>query len=129
MSHFTGYLGSPCSLESPFVRKLYMVDCERSFPDRNAIRIGCSCKHSSPFLKVTRVASQRVKFQDRGKMMFPHRDLLPFCRDCSLGIKTYLNPSMYSSLGRNFLQVSTHGTTLKLITLTAFCTVAIQVLY
>ena len=46
-----------------------------------------------------------VKFQDRGKMMFPHRDLLPFCRECSLGIKTYLNPSMYNSLGRKVMQV------------------------
>ena len=49
-----------------------------------------------------------VKFQDRGKMMFPHRDLLPFCRDCSLAIKTYLNPSMYNSLGRTVMQVSVH---------------------
>lgn len=43
-----------------------------------------------------------VKFQDRGKMMFPHR----FCRECSLGIRTYLNPSMYNSLGRKVMQVS-----------------------
>jgi len=49
-----------------------------------------------------------LKFQDRGKMMFPHKDLLPFCRDCSLGIKTYLNPSMYNSLGRKVMQVSMH---------------------
>lgn len=46
-----------------------------------------------------------LKFQDRGKMMFPHRDLLPFCRECSLVIKTYLNPSMYTSIGRNVMQV------------------------
>ncbi len=50
-----------------------------------------------------------LKFQDRGKMMFPHRDLLPFCRDCSLGIKTYLNPSMYNSLGRKVMQVSIYA--------------------
>ena len=47
-----------------------------------------------------------VKFQDRGKMMFPHRKLLPFCRVFSLGIKTYLNPFMYNLLGRKVIQVN-----------------------
>ena len=47
-----------------------------------------------------------VKFQDRGKMRFPYSGLLPFCRECSLGIKTYLNPSLYNSVGREVMQVS-----------------------
>ncbi len=46
-----------------------------------------------------------IKLQDRGRMTFPHKDILPFCRDCSLAIKTYLNASMYSSLGRKVIIV------------------------
>lgn len=48
-----------------------------------------------------------IKYQDRGKMTFPRKDMLPFCRDCSVAIKTYLNPSMYHSLGRTLMQVIT----------------------
>lgn len=46
-----------------------------------------------------------IKFQDSGRMLFPHRDLLPFCRDCSVGIQSYLNPSMYNMLDRKVKQV------------------------
>ena len=47
-----------------------------------------------------------IKFQNRGKMKFPHKNLLPFCRECSLAIKTYLTPSMYSRIGRRIVLVS-----------------------
>jgi len=32
-----------------------------------------------------------IKFQDRGKMTFPHRTLLPFMQKCSRAIKAHLN--------------------------------------
>ena len=47
-----------------------------------------------------------IKYQDRGKMMFPHHDLLPFCRDCSKAIKTYLNATLFHQLGREIVIVS-----------------------
>lgn len=49
-----------------------------------------------------------ISFQDRGKMRFPYSNLLPFCRDCSIAIKTYLNPTLFQQLGRQTVIVSTH---------------------
>ena len=51
-----------------------------------------------------------IKFQDRGKMRFPQKSLLPFCRECSVAIKTYLTPSLYNQVGRKLVVVS-HGHT------------------
>ena len=49
-----------------------------------------------------------IKYQERGKMMFPHSDLLPFCRDCSKAIKTYLNAPPFHQLGCKIVIVSNH---------------------
>ena len=46
-----------------------------------------------------------IKFQDRGKMMFPHHSFLPFARACSKAIKTYLNDTAYKHHGRHVVQV------------------------
>ena len=51
-----------------------------------------------------------IKFQDRGKMTFPHHSFLPFARACSKSIKTYLNDNAYKRHGRHVVQViSVHG--------------------
>ena len=46
-----------------------------------------------------------IKFQDRGKMTFPHHSFLPFARACSKAIKTYLNDTAYKHHGRHVVQV------------------------
>ena len=46
-----------------------------------------------------------IKFQDRGKMTFPHHSFLPFARVCSQVIKTYLNDTAYKRYGRRVVQV------------------------
>ena len=47
-----------------------------------------------------------IKFQDRGKMIFPEHNFLPFARSCSQKIKRFLKPSKYKLLGRKLLLVS-----------------------
>ena len=47
-----------------------------------------------------------IKFQDRGKMIFPERNFLPFARSCSQEIKRFLKPSKYKLLRRKLLLVS-----------------------
>ena len=49
-----------------------------------------------------------IKFQDRGKMKFPCRTMLPFCQMCSIAIKTYLNQKVYYQLGREIIMVGFH---------------------
>ena len=44
-------------------------------------------------------------FQDRGKMTFPHRILLSFCRRCSLEIKRKLNVASFRLSGRGISRV------------------------
>ena len=46
-----------------------------------------------------------IKFQDRGKMMFPERNFLPFARLCSQEIKKHLKPSKYHVLGHKLVLV------------------------
>ena len=41
-----------------------------------------------------------IKFQDRGKMTFPHRALVPFLRKCSQAIKRHLNRKQFLLQGR-----------------------------
>lgn len=47
-----------------------------------------------------------IKFQDRGKMMFPEQNFLPFARSCSQEIRKHLRPSKYNVLGRRLVLVS-----------------------
>ena len=44
-----------------------------------------------------------IAYQDRGRMSFPHRDLMPFCRRCSTAIKTWLNPTKYHMMKRKVI--------------------------
>lgn len=44
-----------------------------------------------------------IKFQDRGKMAFPHRALFPFLRKCSIAIKTNLNRKQFLLQGRKIV--------------------------
>ena len=44
-----------------------------------------------------------IKFQDRGKMIFPHKALIPFMRKCSKAIKTHLNYKQYRIQGRRII--------------------------
>lgn len=44
-----------------------------------------------------------VKFQDRGKMTFPHQILLPFMRKCSESIKSTLNCKNFKLQGRTII--------------------------
>ena len=44
-----------------------------------------------------------VRFQDRGKMTFPHRVLLPFMRKCSVCIKRHPNCREYKKVGRKMV--------------------------
>ena len=46
-----------------------------------------------------------LKKQDRGRMKFPHRNLLPFCRACSLKIKSTLNMQALLKDGRKISKV------------------------
>ena len=46
-----------------------------------------------------------IKFQDRGKMTFPHHSFLPFARACSIAIKAHLNDTAYKRHGRRIVQV------------------------
>ena len=41
-----------------------------------------------------------IKFQDRGKMTFPHKALLPFMRRCSKAIKQHLNRDKFHLHGK-----------------------------
>lgn len=50
-----------------------------------------------------------IKLQDRGRMKFPHRVLIPFCRLCSLEIKRILNRSNLKTMGRKISVVSWHN--------------------
>ena len=52
------------------------------------------------------VAPSCIKFQDRGKMKFPCRTMLPICQMCSTAIKTYLNQAAYNQLGCKIIIVS-----------------------
>ncbi len=47
-----------------------------------------------------------IRFQDRGKMRFPRRSMLPFCRHTSLAVKTHLNSNNYSRQGRKIARVT-----------------------
>ena len=39
-------------------------------------------------------------YQDRGKMTFPHKVLLPFMKKCSVAIKQHLNSKQFKKQGR-----------------------------
>ncbi len=47
-----------------------------------------------------------LKKQYRGRMKFPHRRLLPFCRACSVKIKSTLNVQTHLKDGRKISKVS-----------------------
>lgn len=47
-----------------------------------------------------------IKYQDRGKMLFPHPDLLLLCHNCSRAMKEKLNLQQYSLLGWTIISVS-----------------------
>ena len=44
-----------------------------------------------------------VRFQDHGKMTFPHRILLPFMRNCSVAIKHHLNCKQFKTQGKKVI--------------------------
>ena len=44
-----------------------------------------------------------VRFQDRGKLTFPHRILLPFMRNCSVAIKHHLNCKQFKTQGKQVI--------------------------
>jgi len=44
-----------------------------------------------------------IKFQDQGKMTFPHQALLPFMRKCSKAIKATLNCKQFQLLGKSVI--------------------------
>ena len=44
-----------------------------------------------------------IKLQDRGKMTFPHKVLIPFMRKCSRAIKNHLNYKQYKIQGRRII--------------------------
>ena len=44
-----------------------------------------------------------IKLQDRGKMTFPHKALIPFMRKCSRAIKNHLNYKQYKIQGRRII--------------------------
>lgn len=48
-----------------------------------------------------------IKFQDRGKMSFPHSAMLPFCRHCLLKIKSQISREKYAVLRSRIMIVST----------------------
>ena len=47
-----------------------------------------------------------IKFQDRGKMTFPHHSFLPLARSCSMAIKSHLNSTSFKCHGRYIVHVS-----------------------
>lgn len=49
-----------------------------------------------------------IKFQDRGKMTFPHQALFPFLRKCSIAIKTHLNRKQFLLQGRKVMLSTRH---------------------
>ncbi len=46
-----------------------------------------------------------IKYQDRGKMLFPCRNMIRFGRNSSSAIKSHLNPGSYGRLGRSIAKV------------------------
>ena len=46
-----------------------------------------------------------IRLQDRGKMIFPERAVLPFARNCSREIKKHLNTAKYKQYGRKIILV------------------------
>lgn len=72
-----------------------------------------------------------LKKQDRGRMKFPHRLLLPFCRACSVKIKSTLNMQALLKDGRKISKVilCTYTSMSVAIQDGFFCTFPLQSLY
>ena len=56
-----------------------------------------------------------LKQQDRGRMKFPNHHLLPFCRSCSVKIKSTLNMQALLKDGRNISKVKMMNTCTQLL--------------
>ena len=84
---------------------------------------GCLCHHYLPSKRQYRLELQVmkslvetaksvcpavIKFQDRGKMTFPHQALFPFLRKCSIAIKTHLNHKQFLLQGRKVMLSTRH---------------------